>query len=547
MDKYCVFIKLLIILVLILVFYKLYKQSLTEGFSDNTNNKVNYLKLNETHLESEGTNLDLLYTNYSGDELGKDIWENKTLDQCTDLCNQLDECIGFTRELVNDDAPAKCFPRTKISSCHSNRKGDTNQMQNAIKYNSYVKSGVSRTNNVLTKCIGDTNLTLNRLVFIKSQLYPKKYIGTLGDGLAVLVDINDADFKKKCNFRIEIGKDGIGTISLLHIDTNMYLYRNSSNSTQTSMQESPTSTMPINTTPMLKDTLILKNITSNKTNDRQRVSFNILDAMQNLMKFKCLPVDGETTDKYIVINPDNNNYLSCMEINPNIDEQQYVFSIVDSIIKSNIINNKTSLPTMMQSMATMANVMPTMAPMANVMPTMAQMANVMPTMPSMANVMPTMPPMAPMQKEEFIQIDAIGNVFQNNKTTPTSNLDTVNDISLYKSIFATPSNINIGNYIEDNYGVSRDAGAANNTYISVSKKMNDIVLNNQLSNSIKNSQNEYDAINKLNLEIEKEIANLNMGLNAKNDKIYHNIDNMRITDMANDYFILKNLKKKSYN
>ena len=531
------FIKLLIILVLILVFYKLYKQSLTEGFSDNTNNKVNYLKLNETHLESEGTNLDLLYTNYSGDELGKDIWENKTLDQCTDLCNQLDECIGFTRELVNDDAPAKCFPRTKISNCHSNRKGDTNQMQNAIKYNSYVKSGVSRTNNVLTKCIGDTNLTLNRLVFIKSQLYPKKYIGTLGDGLAVLVDINAADFKKKCNFRIEIGKDGIGTISLLHIDTNMYLYRNSSNSTQTSMQESPTSTMPINTTPMLKDTLILKNITSNKTNDRQRVSFNILDAMQNLMKFKCLPVDGETTDKYIVINPDNNNYLSCMEINPNIDEQQYVFSIVDSIIKSNIINNKTSLPTMMQSMATMVNVMPTMPPMANVMPTMGQMAN----------VMPTMPPMAPMQKEEFIQIDAIGNVFQNNKTTPTSNLDTVNDISLYKSIFATPSNINIGNYIEDNYGVSRDAGAANNTYISVSKKMNDIVLNNQLSNSIKNSQNEYDAINKLNLEIEKEIANLNMGLNAKNDKIYHNIDNMRITDMANDYFILKNLKKKSYN
>jgi len=547
MDKYCVFIKLLIILVLILVFYKLYKQSLTEGFSDNTNNKVNYLKLNETHLESEGTNLDLLYTNYSGDELGKDIWENKTLDQCTDLCNQLDECIGFTRELVNDDAPAKCFPRTKISNCHSNRKGDTNQMQNAIKYNSYVKSGVSRTNNVLTKCIGDTNLTLNRLVFIKSQLYPKKYIGTLGDGLAVLVDINAADFKKKCNFRIEIGKDGIGTISLLHIDTNMYLYRNSSNSTQTSMQESPTSTMPINTTPMLKDTLILKNITSNKTNDRQRVSFNILDAMQNLMKFKCLPVDGETTDKYIVINPDNNNYLSCMEINPNIDEQQYVFSIVDSIIKSNIINNKTSLPTMMQSMATMVNVMPTMPPMANVMPTMGQMANVMPTMGQMANVMPTMPPMAPMQKEEFIQIDAIGNVFQNNKTTPTSNLDTVNDISLYKSIFATPSNINIGNYIEDNYGVSRDAGAANNTYISVSKKMNDIVLNNQLSNSIKNSQNEYDAINKLNLEIEKEIANLNMGLNAKNDKIYHNIDNMRITDMANDYFILKNLKKKSYN
>jgi len=118
MDKLCLIIKLLVLLVLLLAFYKLYKKNEQnkqyEGFEN-----INYLKLNETYLESEKQNpkLDLLYSNYSGEEVNKDIWENKTLDQCTDLCNQLDNCIGFSRELVNDDASASCFPRTKISNC----------------------------------------------------------------------------------------------------------------------------------------------------------------------------------------------------------------------------------------------------------------------------------------------------------------------------------------------------------------------------------------------------------------------------------------------
>ena len=136
MDFSCLFVKLLVIFILILIFYKLYKQSeyqqnlknntiLAEGFQNNatntttnattnatnnaTNTNINYLKLNETHLEADATKLDLLYTNYSGEELGKDIWENKTLDQCTDLCNQLDKCIGFSRELINDDAMSMMY------------------------------------------------------------------------------------------------------------------------------------------------------------------------------------------------------------------------------------------------------------------------------------------------------------------------------------------------------------------------------------------------------------------------------------------------------
>ena len=101
------------------------------------------------------------------------------------------------------------------------------------------------------------------------------------------------------------------------------------------------------------------------------------------------------------------------------------------------------------------------------------------------------------------------------------------------------------NYINDNYD-NNNTSSSDSALFTVSKKMNDIVINNQLSSSITKKKDEYDSINKLNLEIEKEISNLNMGLNGKNDKIYNTIDKMRITDMAHDYFSLKNIKKTPY-
>ena len=36
---------------------------------------------------------------------------------------------------------------------------------------------------------------------------------------------NNNDFNKYCTFRIEMGKDGIGTVSFVHLATNKYLYR----------------------------------------------------------------------------------------------------------------------------------------------------------------------------------------------------------------------------------------------------------------------------------------------------------------------------------
>ena len=49
----------------------------------------------------------------------------------------------------------------------------------------------------------------------------------------------------------------------------------------------------------------------------------------------------------------------------------------------------------------------------------------------------------------------------------------------------------------------------------------------------------YDSLNKLNQEIEREIAGLNMDLNGKNDRMASNIGRMQVADMARDYYTLK--------
>ena len=127
----------MIILALVVIFINLYRKS-QEGFQDE---QQNYLKLNETYIEPEGTDLQLLYANYYGEESAppQETWKNKTLEQCVDLCNQLDSCKGFNRNAnVSDTSADICQPRTKIGICHSARKGNPIQMQNAIKYNSYI-------------------------------------------------------------------------------------------------------------------------------------------------------------------------------------------------------------------------------------------------------------------------------------------------------------------------------------------------------------------------------------------------------------------------
>lgn len=541
METYCIIIKIAIIIALIIIFLQLYyKRDILsilnvnlEGFEDGVQNQnVDYLKLKETYIEPEGTSLQLLYANYYGEEINADIWKDKTLEQCTDLCNELNGCKGFSRKAnIADTAKDECYPRTKIGICHSVRKGDDIQMQNAIKYNSYIKNG--RDKKVLTKCIGDPEMTLKRNIYIKSQMFPNKFIGTLGDGLAMLIDKNTPDFEQKCRFSVDVGLDGLGTISFQHKNSGKYLSRMPS-STITPSTTAPSTTIPGTTIPgtTIPSTTMnaansrgsyefigLRDVDKTSTSDKQRASFNILDSMINMVKFKCLRVNGENVDKYIVINHDNNSYLLCSEIANFPTEQLFTFDIVDTIISSKIYNHKDNI-----------------APQITTTPTTTTPTTTTPT----TNVTKSNKRI----KDAFFSIDAtdaIGNALNTSVTGASglsaNNLDVSNQLTLYQNLFEPQpdrSGVTINEYLNDNYTQQF------NQFNSINKKVNDITLQKQLSSSLSRNQDAYKALNQLNQEIEREIAGLNMGLNAKNDKIVQGINKMQLTDMASDYYTLKN-------
>jgi hypothetical protein len=555
MDKICVIVKILIILSLILLFINLYRKSQEgkinlEAFADQQ--MLDYIKLNETYIEPDGTDLKLLYANYDGEESSppQDIWTNKTLEQCVDLCNQLDDCKGFSRSAnVADTAADDCHPRTKIGICHSVRKGNPSQMQNAIKYNSYIKTSPNsnKYKDVLTKCIGDSDLTLQRAVYIKSQMLPNKFIGTLGDGLALLLNKSTDDFDVKCKFRVEVGLDGIGTVSFRHINSNKYLYRMPAaiKPSQPTV-DNITQAESVNSYEFIG----LKDISNGGTEDKQRASFNILDAMKNRMKFQCMRVNGENVDKFIVINNDNQNYLLCKEIDSLPTEELYTFNIINSVITSNIINSidklsknnnssissttypATTMPTNTMQMAN--DTMPTMP--ITTMPTNTMPTNTM----QMANDTMTMPINTESNgKESFFVVDAIGNQIITQNTNPNlitaSNLDTSNQLPLYNNIYNPSNKSNIGDYLSDNYGATQF-----NNYTSINKKASDIMIQKQLSKTLANNRDNYNSLNQLNIEIEREIAGLNMNLNAKNDKVINNVGRMQLSNMAKDYYTMKN-------
>lgn len=326
-DLKPIFGKVLVILIIVLLYYLITKYSnieLTEEtiepFEETINNeKNNYLKLKETYIKSNNTNnktLDILYSNHINNEDNKDksiIWKNKTLDQCIDTCNKLDKCIGFSRDNVLDTEPAQCHPRINSSHCYSNRKGDYKQMSNAINYNTYIKE---ESHNTINNCIGDLDITLNRVIFLKTYSMPNKYIGYNNDARVQIIDKETTNFKLKCSFRIEVGKEGSGTVSFLHIDTHKYLYRDKNND------------------------LIFKELNKNSTENKQRCSFNINDGLSNGIILKSHPIEGEVVDKYITL---NNNYLKIKSKFNNNKLDLFTFYIVDTIDNTTIITNKTKM------------------------------------------------------------------------------------------------------------------------------------------------------------------------------------------------------------
>ena len=119
-------------------------------------------------------------------------------------------------------------------------------------------------------------------------------------------------------------------------------------------------------------------------------------------------------------------------------------------------------------------------------------------------------------------------------------IDSVNELPEYQNLFKTPEYINMPNYLEDVYS-NKTANILGST---ISKKLNDIQVSKELSTSLNKTEDEFNAISNLNSEIEQQIKLMNANVYNTNDKIMHNLDKMKLTDMANDYFFIKNLVSK---
>jgi hypothetical protein len=187
---------------------------------ENTNvNNINYYEYPETYIEQNGgLDIDILNKNYEGPLKTKKLWDSMTLAQCQDACNSMEGCIGFSRPNTDPESESTCRPRTAISQCHSNRKGNSSQREFASGYTSFIKSDVA---NQTSKCMGDEKLTLNRMICVKSNAKPFHYI-TVDNNTVVLKEFMTmgVDFNRQCKFYIVKGLENSNTLSFRMIDNN---------------------------------------------------------------------------------------------------------------------------------------------------------------------------------------------------------------------------------------------------------------------------------------------------------------------------------------
>lgn len=504
-------IKLVILAILCIAIYNLTNRVTFELFTNKIEEeKKQYLKFNETYLNTPKSNkdkptLELLYANYSGDEVGTDKWENKTLSQCIDTCNKLENCSGFSRDLVDDSENATCYPRTHIDACHSNRKGDFQQRQHALAFNTYVKSSV---NGALTKCLGDANLTLGRPIFIKSHAYPTKYVGINENNELSLVDRNEnsATFFDTCKFKVETGLDGSGTVSIKHVSSGKYLFRDST------------------------DMIVVKGVPDKaKTEDKQRASFHIYDGLSNQIVFKCMPLNLENSDRFVSVYKDNHKYLNAINSKAfsgksSNDEKPsklkakemkiMTFEIVDTVISSSIIDNKKYIGDAMSPIKTY------------------------PATPNKLVAISDDDPIQP-QVRRSITSEKFGDT-----TSPTKALDLSSDNYNYYSLLGGKNtDKNLTNMIQDAYINKPVTFETNKLQENLSQKFNNFKAKANLMDITKQNEQEYSTLQNLNKQLETAIANQNMELSRKNDMLTNNVDKLKIQELSSDYFFMQNLMK----
>ena len=308
-NKNNIIIGVLIIILLYILFTHI-QFNKKEGFT--VKNKQ-YVKLSDTQISNKDKNKE---------------WKNLTLKQCQVKCNEDDKCIGFSRDNIDDELKGNCYPSDKINSCHSLRKGNPEQRNKAINYNTYIKKHyIDLEDNLLNKCLGDAKLTLNRNIFINSYLKPDSYL-CIDNNLVVFnkSKIKDALFFKQCGFKIVKGLEGSGTISFIMNDNINEPYYLSNNNNY----------------------LVLLPIDNSKSNSKERsnASFELLDGLSDKNKFTIRTYSIVKKHLYLIMDGEGKQKLSRIklvtreQIDSNIKKESSTFNIVNQIDNNSIIESK---------------------------------------------------------------------------------------------------------------------------------------------------------------------------------------------------------------
>lgn len=312
-------IKIVFFVLIVFLIYKLTDENdMTESFINKQNQEhEEYIRYSETLLDSKDQSLKDLYKNYSGAGDNKEEWKDMNLHQCVDRCNQMEGCVGFSRENVNDNEKASCYPKSILSQCHSSRKGDFEQRQKSLNYNTFIKVG---TKNQLTKCVGDEAVTMDRNIFIKSYAHPNKYVGIKNNKVEMMTKgPEQIGMFLYCKFMVEVGKEGNGTVSFKHIETGKYLCRNN------------------------KDLIVCEKMDTS-TDTKQRCSFFLHDGLSNQIILKCHPVRGEKLSRYVSLDR-NAKYLKAInrtELNKKNNKfmELMTFDLIDFMTQNTIVSSK---------------------------------------------------------------------------------------------------------------------------------------------------------------------------------------------------------------
>lgn len=299
----------ILIIILLFILFTHYKFDTKEGFI--VKNKQ-YVKLSDTQISKMDKK-----------------WDNLTLKQCQVKCNEDDKCVGFSRDNIDDELKGNCYPSKKIDTCHSLRKGNPEQRNKAINYNTYIKKhNIDLDNNLLNKCLGDEKLTLNRKVFINSYLKPDNYL-CLENNLIIVKKskMKDGLFFKQCGLKIIKGLEGSGTISFIMSDNNNENYYLSNNNNKY---------------------LVLLPIDVNRSNSKERsnASFELLDGLSDNNKFTIRTHSIVKKNLYLIMEGEGKKtnprikLVSRDYIDSNIKKESATFNIVNQIDNNSIIKSK---------------------------------------------------------------------------------------------------------------------------------------------------------------------------------------------------------------